>query len=384
MSSMPNMSSINTCLLFFVGVMCMAVLYEAYIYKFHRLHLTINGKSKSKSGNITYNQCNNIKLGDTIKKVFDKNGVVKDVASWDLYVPCGYNYVEGELETMNKIKPHQRIFAISGCDKIASKNNLWEILRNTYGREEASKIMPETYIIGDKGDMKIFKANYQEGNLYVVKKNVQRKEGIVITGDYNKIMRMCNKQYKVIQEYARDLYILKRRKINIRLYLLVICFNGKVGGYLYNQGKCIYTNKDYKEGTDAEDREVHLTSVNLDMDIYKTHPETLEDLEKYLGSKDYKLLWNNTLKIMKQMMKATEKHICFLDKMQKAVAFQVFGGDIIFDKSFNPYLLELNKGPSMKYMSDIDMKMKDQLTRDMFTFVGLTNNELEGNFIKLN
>jgi hypothetical protein len=46
--------------------------------------------------------------------------------------------------------------------------------------------------------------------------------------------------------------------------------------------------------------------------------------------------------------------------------------------------LELNKGPSMKYMSDIDMKMKDALTRDMFTFVGLTNNELEGNFIKLN
>ena len=64
---------------------------------------------------------------------------------------------------------------------------------------------------------------------------------------------------------------------------------------------------------------------------------------------------------MKKTMKASEGHICHLNKLQKAVAFQVFGGDIIFDKDFHPYLLELNKGPSMKYITVKDKEMKDRL-----------------------
>ena len=73
-----------------------------------------------------------------------------------------------------------------------------------------------------------------------------------------------------------------------------------------------------------------------------------------------------------------------INKLQKAVAFQVFGGDIIFDKDFHPYLLELNKGPSMTYITERDKEMKDRLTRDIFSFVGLTKDKLEGHFIRLN
>ena len=53
-------------------------------------------------------------------------------------MPCGYNYVEGELESLGKdqITKNKRIFAISGCDKIASKNNLWKILKDYYGKKD--------------------------------------------------------------------------------------------------------------------------------------------------------------------------------------------------------------------------------------------------------
>lgn len=381
---------IQPMILIFIIIIILGIVYQLYFYYYKKLHivpLITNKLSEENTNNITYNTCDTIKLQKNIQKVFDDNGIIKDASAWDIYMPCGYNYVEGELESLGKdqITKNKRIFAISGCDKIASKNNLWKILRDYYGREEASTIMPESYIINDKKEMKIFKENYQKGKLYFVKKNIQRKEGIVITDNYDKIISMWS--YKVIQEYVPNLYILKHRKINIRLYLLIVCYNGKVGGYLYNRGKCIYTNQDYNESSVAnktKEREVHLTSVNLNTDIYKTHPETLDDLERYLGNRDYSKLWNNILNCMKKTMKSAEGHICNLNKLQKAVAFQVFGADIIFDKDFHPYLLELNKGPSMKYITEIDKEMKDRLTRDIFSFVGLTKNKLEGHFIRLN
>ena len=38
----------------------------------------------------------------------------------------------------------------------------------------------------------------------------------------------------------------------------------------------------------------------------------------------------------------------------------------------------------MKYITEKDKEMKDKLTRDIFSFVGLTKDKLEGHFIRLN
>ena len=36
------------------------------------------------------------------------------------------------------------------------------------------------------------------------------------------------------------------------------------------------------------------------------------------------------------------------------LTFQLFGADVIFTNNLHPYLLEFNKGPSMKYMNNRD------------------------------
>ena len=58
------------------------------------------------------------------------------------------------------ISDNQIIFGISGCDKIVSKNNIWSLLENKYGREKASSIMPETYILNNKEHMNLFVIHY--------------------------------------------------------------------------------------------------------------------------------------------------------------------------------------------------------------------------------
>ena len=76
--------------------------------------------------------------------------------------------------------------------------------------------------------MKLFKNHYKPNTLYLLKKNIQRKEGILLTKSYNEILENSNKGYRVIQKYVPNLFLIDKRKINLRLYLLVTCKNNKV------------------------------------------------------------------------------------------------------------------------------------------------------------
>ena len=83
-------------------------------------------------------------------------------------------------------------------------------------------------------------------------------------------------------------------------------------------------------------------------------------------------------------MKAIHGNLCNLKQLDQNVTFQLFGADIIFNTEMHPYLLEFNKGPSMKYMTPTDTKMKKELTQDIFSKVGVIDKPLINKFIKLN
>ena len=109
----------------------------------------------------------------------------------------------------------------------------------------------------------------------------------------------------------------------------------------------------------------------LDQNIYETHPESLDDLSHFMGKKKYKMLWENIIALLKNIFVAVKPKICNKKSLQQATTFQLFGADIIFTNSLHPYLLEFNKGPSMKYMNNNDKKMKLKLTEDIFKKVNI-------------
>ena len=248
--------------------------------------------------------------------------------------------------------------------------------------------MPLSYQVADTKDMNHFKNDFNENQTYILKKHIQQKKGInLMKGNYNKIKRtLIIDNYKVIQTYLNTPFLINRRKVNLRVYLAIICYpanqvekpyfnqtkNNTVNNtnnnqtitkyYLYKEGKCIYTNQDYSEN--IENIESHLTSVNLNESIYNINPESFDDLSNYLGSETYNNLWNNILHLMTKTKIATQNNICRYQNINKSIRFQLFGGDIILSNENNnlkPYLLEFNKGPSMKYVSPNDEKLKNTI-----------------------
>ena len=333
-------------------------------------------KFNSIKEDFTYYKCNKYQVGHILTNVFNKNNITKenDINKSDIYIPCGYNFVEKELTTLKPKNKNQIIFGISGCDQIVSKNRLWEIIKDYYGRNTAKKIMPETWILTDNQEMKSFISQYNPNQIYILKKNVQRKEGLKLTKNLEEILRAKNENYRVVQKYHQDLYLINNRKVNLRIYLLVVCQNGKVQCYLHKLGKCIYTNKEYND--DDFDFESNITSYHLDMNVYQKNPYSFTQLRQYLkdNNKDDDKLFKEIDQIIYMTMKASQSNLCKLPNVYQNKTFQLFGLDIIFDKNMKPYLLEMNKGPDMLPRDETDEKMKYKVEKDIFDTVGMIDN----------
>lgn len=57
--------------------------------------------------------------------------------------------------------------------------------------------------------------------------------------------------------------------------------------------------------------------------------------------------------------------------------FELLGFDILVDDNFKPWLLEVNLSPSLNTDTQLDFKVKGALISDLFTLVGLQNEEMQ-------
>ena len=350
------------------------------------LFIIVNNKGSEvvESFGVQYYKCKKYGNNKITRNIFENEGINRsyDDNVWDFYIPCGYNLVENELK---KIKPgnrDQKIFGINGCDQIVSKNGLWNIIENKYGRETAKRLMPETFIISKSNDIELFKRSYRPNKLYLMKKNIQRKLGIKITKDINEILGNTDTKFKVIQEYLNDQYLIHNRKVNLRVYLLITCKSGKVKAYIHRLGKCIYTNQDYTEN-DLEP-EKHLTSLNVSNSVYDNRPQSFQQLYEHLGTRKYQDLMNNLYSNLILVMKAARPKLCKLANIENNLSFQLFGLDYIFTNDMYPYLLEMNKGPDMNPKNDLDISIKTKVIRDTYLTVGIVpNTNTQNGFMRL-
>ena len=327
--------------------------------------------------NLTYYRCDSKILGKITKDIFDENNIYQYNNEWNIYIPCGYNNVETELNQIKIKNPllNKYIFGINGCDTIVSKNKIWESLVKCYGRTYASFLMPESYILNDMPEMDIFAKDFNpsKNDIYILKKNVQRKEGLKLTRDFNEIIQGYKEGYKVVQKYITNLYLINNRKVNLRIYLLIVIKEGKIYFHTLKNGKCIYTNKIYNDND--LDFESNITSYNLDMNIYKTNPRNFDELKKYIdndrGINNGDKLFERIELLLKDISKCLSQNLYQSENIKECISFQLFGIDVIFDKNLKPYLLEINKGPDMSPRDEIDEIMKKNVQTDMFKIVGI-------------
>ena len=319
-------------------------------------------------GFASYKRCPQKKVRGILKEVFDENEIEieknnqnQNQTNYDFYFPCGYNGVERELKELKLYDEKIKIYGIDGCDKIVSKNNLWNILVSEYGFDKASNIMPKSYSTNNSDQMKRFTEDYKENTTYICKKNLQRKKGLKLSNKYYDLINSKYDGFKVIQEFKNS-YLINNRKFNVRIYVLIVAQNNTIKVYLHTLNKILYATKTFDK--DKNDFESNITnSYDTEKNIYETHPHDIRDFEMLI---DDHTVWNKIKHKMTLLSRAIVLPLNNAIHIKKHEKFQLFGIDVLVDENKEPFILEINKGPDMAPKDSVDKKLKKKVLNDVF------------------
>lgn len=277
----------------------------------------------------------------------------------------------------------QYIFGICGTDYLVSKSVLAYFVKQSTD----PSIIPESFILGSNNDMLRLHKTFSESEVYIMKKNIQRQQGIIMTQSLDEIIQTKNeneKDYVIAQKMLQNPLLIDKHKINLRIYLLVIITPKECTWQIYDNGFVYYTPKHFIPF--SKDHEHVITSGYIDRSIYERNPMTLKEVHEHLGDQKFDVLFGN-IKELFRVLKETYSPI-FIEKNEKSIkaektVFSLFGCDIAPSDDLKCKLMEVNKGPDLNFKDEKDGKVKVNLVKDMFGKVGIVPNSEQDGFIRI-
>jgi tubulin polyglutamylase TTLL7 len=264
---------------------------------------------------------------------------------------------------------------------------------------------PNTYLLTEpqrSTDLARLEKEHYPGRLYIMKKNVQRQTGLEITDDINKI-KNNSQHYVLVQELLQDPYLINGRKINLRIYIVVVCHEDNTDVYMFNDGFMYYTKKDFVKG--SQDNDTNITTGYVERDVYTKNPLTHTDFKKYLDMNEGEryhptnpprklcvyedsirkqnlrisnVVFNRIENLMRDVFVSFKGSICRKnDDANKTIpiytdySIQIFGGDISINDQLQPQIMEINKGPDLGAKDERDGNVKKKLVNDTLEIIGI-------------
>lgn len=370
-------------LLFLIIVLIIYYIYTSYIETFQNINNKYTSENDSGRDQMpTYSSDG--ELGDTFNSILKQYNFIKVEKDGEWFFPSDYNPCERQAKQL--IESNSKyIYVMDGCDIIGSKIDLWKVLRSHFGLVLAEIYMPMTYLYENEDDMIRLKNklyNSDKHHMFILKNYNQRQEGLKIVSTWDEINDVSNKKkYYLIQEYLYDPFIISKRKINIRIYYLVVCRYGHVEGYIYYNGFMYYTPEYYDP--ESLDFNKHITTGYIDRQVYVENPLTFEDLRKYLGIEKTAILDKNINKAMHNITEALTEHVC-TNKNNNKIKFQVYGVDIAPLSNLSVKLMEINKGPDLNAKDERDGFVKKNMQADIFKVIDpLITTDKSNGFIRI-
>ena len=315
-------------------------------------------------------QCKNSDTDTLFKKILLKHELKRTFNNdWDIYLPCKNDFTKISFKNIKTNRKNQIISFVFNNGILGSKEAIWKTLEKNFGRIKSSEIMPRSYIFPK--DIHVFKNEYNRDNMYILKSEEQRQQGLKLSNNYEEIVTSRSNGYKIVQEYINNPLLYCGYKINFRIYLLLIYDKNTLNGYIYEDGIISYSKKKSNEKNINFDNSI--SSFYTSYDHYKNNfPITLRQLKKKLNVDWDKIMKGFELQII-NLLEGTNltKYKNYPDNK----TFQLFGVDFLVCKNNidNPYVIEVNIGPGMKPYCSKDKKMRIKLYEDLLDRLKIIN-----------
>lgn len=340
-------------------------------------------KNKSVDDQMLLSSCRQLKPNQLITQTLLTEYKLSKDFNWKLHITCKDDYEDGSIRKLKINNRHQRIMGISGRWTLGSKVKLWKTLVNYYGRQQASKIMPRTYLF--PVDWNLFNKEYNPQKAYFIKKDIERQKGLQVATKLNEIKTAVNDdKFVLAQEYLRNPYLYRGHKINLRAYLLLVS-NGTYSkqAYLFNDGLVSYTGLPYQDPLKNNSQlDQMMASFYQSAELYRQGYPIIwsEFSQRELNSYQTSQVWSEIKSLTSKVLDATHHLMGKYQFMRDNTSFELFGLDIFLSGQLKPWLVEINVGPGMSPNNDRDDLMRRKIYQDMFNRVGVLKNDKENDF----
>ncbi len=245
--------------------------------------------------------------------------------------------------------PGADIYAIAGSDLMASKSALAQHFDGT-------DYIPKSYNLGE----------VEKKGVYILKKNIQRQQGNLITTDLDYINnKAADDGYVIAQELLQDVFLVNGRKINMRVYLLIETQGLDIKFYIYNNGFMYYTPELFEKGSLEEAK--NITTGYIDRKVYEENPLTHQDFYDWLGEDKSQILRDNMMRFFRAFKDVYGARLLELNKNIPGKKFNTFGVDIAPDGALGVKIMEVNKAPDLSYKDKRDGALKLGMVKAMFS-----------------
>ncbi|XP_054707091.1 tubulin polyglutamylase ttll6-like [Uloborus diversus] len=309
--------------------------------------------------------------------------------SWELA------WVEGVVPTqrLTRMKPFQRINHFPGMSEICKKDLLAKNMRRMKSLlPEHYNFFPLTYCLPDEF-LKLTQYMQRQKHLsdvFIIKPHSScQGYGIDLVKGGHKIHKYKN---VVCQKYICKPFLFDGYKFDLRLYVLVTSVS-PLRVYIFEEGLVRLATIPYQKPNNSNMRvkRMHLTNYAVNRKVeegdtfrFQSCMKSLLDLNKYLADKGISApdLWTAIDGIIvKTLLSALPQlrhvfHATCPAPSAVSPCFKMLGFDILLDEKLQPYLLEVNRSPSLVGSAELDRSLKTRLITNVLDMVLLTQKQI--------
>ena len=329
--------------------------------------------------------------------LFKSNGLIRSYYHNRIHNLFIKNFLEKELMGEIGLNKYQRVFQFSGNNIYYKKDELYSnylYMKKVF--PDSFNYMPLTYIYPkDKEIINVKFTNYEVNisDLWIVKPvDFCSGKGVHL---FESLEKENNKKY-IISKYIHHPHLIRGRKYDLRLYVLVTGFK-PLRIYFNKDGLVRIAASKYSLNKNSiNNKYIHLTNtaVNYDSKDY-VYPKDVNDenankwnlntYKNYLKKQniDVNSLFNKIKDIIiKAVISGERKIVNKISELNVAnqSMFNLFGFDILIDHNSEPILLEINTKPFMYIYDRMDKIIKTNLFIDVLNIIGITPFSHEKNY----
>lgn len=289
-----------------------------------------------------------------------------DYNNCNLLVFQSMNNIEPDIKKIQYHKNIKYVYAFRGVDDIANKR----VFTRTLGTNGLTQYIPKTWAISDVEQIKKF-LNKSKHNSIILKNNAQQQRGIHITNTWNDTYQ---NDYLIAQELLQNPLLVAGHKINIRIYLMIFIHNKQLNAFYYNDGFIYYAPEKWQ--TNTTDSKINITTGLGDRKLYETNPLTYQDLKNVLKEDEFETLNQNLNVMMKKIIQIYKNQLIKLNSAstnKHIVYAHILGCDIAPEADLTVKIMEINKGPDLRYKDNRDREVKQNLSKDFQNYLVYKN-----------